>query len=131
MCGVIEINIMASPGDRKGQRRGSCGHAMANFDLHDKCARCCEKSIGEDDCVLNKSCVICDGFSESQRDMLATPTYRIRKDTKSGLLVSPKDVKVLGTADGEPSFQSPSGALAQVPAQPPSDNPPSASSSTP
>ena len=81
---------MASPGDRKGQRRGSCGHAMANFDLHDKCARCCEKSIGEDDCVLNKSCVICDGFTESQREMLATPTLRIWKDKKAGFLCHEK-----------------------------------------
>ena len=85
---------MASPGDRKGQRRGSCRHAMANFDLHDKCARCREKSIGEDDCVLKKPCIICKGFSESQREMLVTPTYRIRKDKKAGLLVSPKDVTV-------------------------------------
>ena len=30
---------MASPGDKKGQRRGSCGHVMALFDLHEKCAR--------------------------------------------------------------------------------------------
>ena len=73
---------MASPGDTKGQRRGSCGYNMANFDLHDKCARCREKLIGEDKCVLKKPCVICDGFSESQRELLATPTYnlgRIRK----------------------------------------------------
>ena len=122
---------MASPGDRKGQRRGSCGHAMASFDLHDKCARCRDKNIGKDDCVLNKSCSICDGFSDSQRDMLATPTYKIRKDKKAGLLVSPKDVTVLSTADGEPTFQSPSGALAQVPAQPPHDSPPASSSSAP
>ena len=121
---------MASPGDRKGQRRGSCGHAMANFDLHDKCARCREKSIGEDDCVLNKSCVIRDGFSESQREMLATPTYRIRKDKKAGVLVSPKDVKVISTVDSEPTFQSPSGAMAQVLAQPPSEISSIASSSS-
>ena len=77
---------MASPGELKGQRRSLCGHAMANVDLHDKCARCREKSIGEDDCVMKKSCVICDGFSESQREMLSTPTYRIRKDKKAVLL---------------------------------------------
>ena len=33
------IFIMASP----GQRRGSCGHVMAAFDLHKKCARCRDK----------------------------------------------------------------------------------------
>ena len=61
--------------------------------------------------------------------MLATPTYRIRKDKKAGFLVSPKDVKVISTVDSEPTFQSPSGAMAQVPAQPPSEIPSIASSS--
>ena len=120
---------MASPSDRKGQQRGSCGHVMANFDLHDKCARCREKLIGEDDCVLKKPCKICDGFSESQRELLSTPTYRIRKDKKAGLLVSPKEVTVLSIVDSEPTFQSLSGVMAQVPAQPPVD-PPVASSSS-
>ena len=121
---------MASPGDRKGQRRGSCGHVMANFDLHDKCARCREKLIGENDCVLKKPCKICDGFSESQRELLSTPTYRIRKDKKAGLLVSPKEVTVLSTVDSEPTFQSPSGAMAQVLAHPSTDPPSIASSSS-
>ena len=62
--------------------------------------------------------------------MLATPTYRIRKDKKAGFLVSPKDVKVISTVDSEPTFQSPFGAVAQVPAQPPSEIPPIASSSS-
>ena len=35
---------MSSP----GQRRGSCGHAMANFDTHSHCARCREKGKGTD-----------------------------------------------------------------------------------
>ena len=104
---------MASPGDKKGQRRGSCGHVMASFDLHDKCARCHDKLIGEDYCVLNKSCAVCDGLSESQRELLATATYKIRKDKKAGLLVSPKDVTVLSPVDNEPTFQPTSGASAQ------------------
>ena len=53
---------MASPGDKKGQRWGSCGHVMASFDMHDKCARCRDKLIGEDKCVLKKPCAVCDGF---------------------------------------------------------------------
>ena len=53
---------MASPGDKKGQRRGLCGHVMASFDLHDKWARCRDKLIGEDDCVKDKPCKVCDGF---------------------------------------------------------------------
>ena len=103
---------------------------MASFDLHDKCARCREKSIGEDDCVKNKSCAICDGFLDSQREMLATPTYRIRKDKKAGLLVSPKDVKVISAVDSEPIFQSPSGASLQAPVQPPPVVPASSSTAT-
>ena len=49
---------MASPGDKKGQRRGLCGHIMASFDLHKRCARCRDKGIGDDDCVAKRSCVI-------------------------------------------------------------------------
>ena len=89
-----------------------------SFDLHDKCARCHDKLIGEDDCVLKKPCAICEGFSDSQRELLATPTYRIRKDKKAGLLVSPKDITVLSSVDDEPTFQSPSGASAHSSAQP-------------
>ena len=62
---------MASPSDKKGHRRGSCGHIMASFDLHDKCARCRDKLIGKDDCVLDKPYSIYDSFSESQKDALA------------------------------------------------------------
>ena len=48
---------MASPGDFKGQRRGACGHIMAAFDLHERCARCREKKLGEDPCVKDKPSV--------------------------------------------------------------------------
>ena len=130
MCATCILYIMASPSERKGQGRGSCGHAMANFDLHDKCARCRDKSIGEDDCVMKKQCSICEGFLDSQREMLSTPTYRIRKDKKAGLLVSPKEVTVLSSVDGEPTFQSPSGVIAQSPAQPPSSQPPAIASTS-
>ena len=109
---------MACPGEKKGQRKGSCGHIMATFDSHDKCARCRDKCIGEDNCVLDKPCPICDGFSDTQRELLATPSYRIRKDKKTGLLVSPKDVTVINSVDTEPTFQSPSGPSAQSPAHP-------------
>ena len=52
---------MSSP----GQRRGSCGHAMAGFDTHSKCARCRDKGLGDDPCVLKKECMICKGFTLS------------------------------------------------------------------
>ena len=67
---------MASP----GQKRGSCGHVMALFDSHLKCARCRDKGIGDDPCVKKKQCQICDNLSEQQKLQLATPTYRVRKE---------------------------------------------------
>ena len=98
---------MASPGDKKGQRRGLCGHIMASFDFHKRCARCRDKGIGDDDCVGKKACVICDGFTDTQKDMLATPTYKIRKEKQSGVLVSPDQVTVIASVeDKEPVFQS-------------------------
>ena len=72
---------MSSP----GQRRGSCGHAIANFDSHVFCARCREKGKGTDDCVKNpqsSDCKICNAFSEEQRLQLATPLYRIKKEKR-------------------------------------------------
>ena len=80
---------------------------MASFDLHKWCARCRDKGIGGDDCVEKRSCVICDGFTETQKEMLATPTYKIRKDKKSGVLISPDQVTVIASVeDKEPIFHS-------------------------
>ena len=62
---------MASPVEFKGQRKGSCGHIMAAFDHRDKCARCHEKKIGQDPCVLGNDCLICEGFSDSPKEKLA------------------------------------------------------------
>ena len=82
---------MASP----GQRRGTCGHAMALFDTHTKCARCRDKGLGQDACVEKKDFVICNNFTAEQKLQLATPTYRARKDkelqkkTASPSLVDP------------------------------------------
>ena len=92
-------SVMASPGEFKGQRKGSCGHIMAVFDLHKKCARCRKKKVGQDPCVLGNECVVCDGFCDAQRERLTAPSYKIRKEKKAGLLVSPKDVTVIGTLD--------------------------------
>ena len=88
---------MASP----GQRRGNCGHIMAGFNGHKKCARCREKKLGDDPCVKDLVCSICNAFSDQQRSMLSTPQYKIRKDKKSGLLVSPSKVTVVGVANQE------------------------------
>ena len=86
---------MASP----GQRRGNCGHIMAGFDQHEKCAHCRDKKVGSDPCVKDKPCGICDKLKDQQRSMLSTPQYQIRKDKKSGLLVTPSKVTVVDVAD--------------------------------
>ena len=92
---------MASP----GQRKGTCGHAMALFDTHTKCARCRDKGLGQDTCVEKKDCVICNNFTEDQKLQLATPTYRVRKDKElqkkiaSSSLVDPSTVTVVGKVE--------------------------------
>ena len=43
-----------------GQKKGGCGHIMANFDTHIHCARCREKGAGSDPCVQGKEdCAAC------------------------------------------------------------------------
>ena len=73
--------IMSSP----GQKRGTCGHIMASFDDHLKCARCRDKGVGEDACVLQKDCSICKAFTPEVQQ-LATSASRERKskDKKTG-----------------------------------------------
>ena len=75
---------MSSP----GQRRGSCGHVMALFDLHTKCACCREKGIGGDNCVAKKPCSICDSLTD-QKAQLATPKYRESKESGQKKNLSP------------------------------------------
>ena len=81
---------------------------MAGFDTHSKCARCRDKGLGDDPCVLKKECVICKGFTPEQSLQLATPTYRDRKDKKTTsnattsstpTLVDPAHVSVLGKVE--------------------------------
>ena len=74
-------HVMSSP----GQRRGSCGHAMASFDGHTFCARCCDKGKGEELCVANKDtvdCKLCNSLTPEQRSQLATPSYKIKKEKR-------------------------------------------------
>ena len=90
-----------------GQKRGSCGHVMASFDGHSKCARCQDTGVGDDPCVLKKDCVICNGFMPEQILQLATPAYRDRKNkgkkatASSALtLVDSAHMSVLGKVEG-------------------------------
>ena len=45
---------------------------MAAFDLHEKCALCRDKKLGDDPCAKGQVCVICDGFSDSMRNLVNT-----------------------------------------------------------
>ena len=77
---------MSSP----GQKHGTCGHIMAIFDGHLKCAHCRDKGVGEDLC--SEDCPICKAFTAEQIQQLATPTYRTRKEkehSKKIVTVSP------------------------------------------
>ena len=54
--------IMSSP----GQRRGKCGHVMANFDTHSHCARWRDKGKGKEPCVSDpqmSNCQICNSLT--------------------------------------------------------------------
>ena len=88
-----------------GQRRGSCGHAMAGFDSHSKCAHCRDKGVGDDPCVLKKECDVCKGFTPEQIQQLSTPTYRDQKENKATAssstptLVDPAHVSVLAKVE--------------------------------
>ena len=115
---------MASPGSLKGQRRGTCRHAMADFDLHEKCACCREKKVG-DLCVKGHNCVICEGLSDSQCEILSTPSYKICKDNRTGTLVSPKDVTAISSVDLEEQ------ASSHPTAHPPTQAPDPSTSSQP
>ena len=66
--------------------------------------------------MADKPCIICDNFTDAQREILATPTYRMRKEKKTGVLVSPEDVTVIASVeDKEPTFQSPPPSSHQEP----------------
>ena len=111
---------MSSP----GQKRGSCGHAMASFDGNLHCARCRDKGKGKDTCVESKNscdCVHCNALTPEQRAQLATPSYKLKKekreakkletdtvhqDTES--LVDPSAVSVIGPVEGLGTVKSPS-----------------------
>ena len=95
--------IMSSP----GQKRGTCGHIMASFDGHLKFARCQDKGVGKDACIVKKDCPICKAFTPEQVQQLATPTYRERKSkdkktvsaSPAPTLVESTHVSVLGKVE--------------------------------
>ena len=54
--------IMSSP----GQKRGTCGHVMAVFDNHRKCARYRDKGVDDNPCVKKQDCKICQAFTPAR-----------------------------------------------------------------
>ena len=108
---------MSSP----GQKRGSCGHAMANFDGHAFCARCRDKKKGTDTCVESptKDSKFCLLLTPEQKLQLATPSYKLKKEkrdakkaelsspSKDATLVDPSTVSVIGAVSDKVSVSSP------------------------
>ena len=106
---------MSSP----GQKRGSCGHAMASFDRHSFCARCRDKGKGEEPCIANKEtadCKFCNSLTPEQRMQLATPSYKIKKEkreakradsnpTDDSSLVDPSTASIIGAVGTSSSTQ--------------------------
>ena len=91
---------MSSP----GQKKGSCGHAMASFDVHLYCARCRDKSQGKDMCVESKDssdCVHCNVLTyklkKEKREAKKLETDTNTKDTES--LVDLSAISVIGPVD--------------------------------
>ena len=98
---------MASP----GQRKGACGHIMASFDRHSRCARCRDKGLGEDPCISKLPCEYCKLLTPEQVIQLATPTYKLRKEKEKSkkTLVDPASVTVVAqveSQDMEPAVSS-------------------------
>ena len=109
---------MSSP----GQKRGSCGHAMASFDGHCFCARCREKGKGKEPCIADKDtvdCEFCNLLTPEQRAQISTPSYKIKKEkreakrvdhpnpTEDSSLVDPSTVSVIGVVGAASSEKSP------------------------
>ena len=111
---------MSSP----GQKRGSCGHAMAAFDGHAFCARCRDKKKGEDPCVKapESECKFCIVLTPDQVAQLSTPSYRLKKEkreakkmeatpSKDSTLVDPSSVAVIGPVSASATVSSPTPAV--------------------
>ena len=87
---------MASP----GQRKGACGHIMASFDKHSRCAQCRDKNLGDDPCIRKLLCEYCELLTPEQIVQLSSPTSKLICD----LLVDPSSVTVLLPVDYDKSL---------------------------
>ena len=104
---------MSSP----SQRRGGCGHMMADSDFHSFCECCRDKKKGSDPCVETPPapCRHCDALTVDQKAQFSTPSYKLKKEKReaktsaaakdsaalSPTLVDPALVSVVGVVDGQ------------------------------
>ena len=76
---------------------------MANFDPHSRCARCRDKGLGQDPCVLKLQCELCDNLTPEQLLQLLTPTYKLRKEKSKSkeALVDPSTVTIVSQVESQ------------------------------
>ena len=76
---------------------------MANFDPHSRCARCRDKGLGQDPCVLKLQCELCDNLTPEQLLQLSTPTYKLRKEKSKSkeALVDPSTVTIVSQVESQ------------------------------
>ena len=87
---------MASP----GQKRETCGHSMALFDSHSKCARCCEKGLGPDPYVEKRTVRFVIVLLLTRRNSWPSqPTEREKSTRRPPPRVDPADITVLGQVE--------------------------------
>ena len=69
------------PHHASGQKKGSCGHVMAIFDSHLKCAHCHEKGEETDSCVSGEeSSPAFIVLTPGQKIQLSVPSYNQGKE---------------------------------------------------
>ena len=87
--------------DSPGQRRGSCGHKMAGFDMHEKCARCRDKGLGKDPCIVGGAiCKICDNLPVGRLAREMTPVSPLKPLVKFARLSQMSNYRKSKTGNG-------------------------------
>ena len=97
LCDWVKLLSLSIIMSSLWQRKWACGHIMANFDKHSRCARCRDKGQGEDPCVKQPQCEFCELLTPEQVVQLATPTYKLRKEKQKSkdVLIDPASVTVI------------------------------------
>ena len=68
---------------------------MAGFDHHSVCARCRDKKKDSDPCIKTPPapCAHCDDLTQEQKDQLATPSYKLKKEKKEAKSSTPLRIR--------------------------------------